>query len=113
MTIKKRIFEELKNSSESFVNKLLNKFFGNEDIEQESQKDYQTNIKQNDINITKFKAVNEFHSSSFIKAFDFINVIIIISFFLLLNFIYFIIKYLDFRNKMNNIEQFIVLFDNI
>ena len=37
LTIKKKIFEDLKNSSEAFSNKLLNKFFGNEDNEEESQ----------------------------------------------------------------------------
>ena len=113
LTIKKIVFENLKNSAENFSNKLLNKFFGNEDIEQESQKEYQTNIKQNDINIAKFKAANEFNSSSFKKAFDSIKIIIIIIIFLFLNLIYFIIKYFDFKNKMGNIEQFIVLFDNI
>ena len=54
----------MKNASESFSNKLLNKFFGNEDNEEESQKDYQTNIKANDINIIKFKALNEYKTSA-------------------------------------------------
>ena len=34
LTIKKNIFEELKNASEGFSNKLLNKFFGNEENEE-------------------------------------------------------------------------------
>ena len=59
LAIKKKIFEDLKNSSEAFSNKLLNTFFGNEDIEEESQQDYQPNIQPNDINIIKFKAQNE------------------------------------------------------
>ena len=49
--IKKQIFEDLKNASEAFSNKLLNKLIGNEDNEEENQKDYQTNIKERDINI--------------------------------------------------------------
>ena len=60
LTIKKNIFEELKNSSENFSNKLLNKFFGVEENEEESQQDNTTNIKSTDINIAKFKALNEF-----------------------------------------------------
>ena len=44
LTIKKQIFEDLKNASEGFSNKLLNKLFGNEENEEESQKDYQTNL---------------------------------------------------------------------
>ena len=56
LTIKKKIFEDLKNSAENFANKLLNKFFGNEENEEESQQDYQTNLQPNDINIVKFKS---------------------------------------------------------
>ena len=110
LTLKKVVFENLKNSAENFSNKLLNKFFGNEDNEEESQLDYQSNIQSNDINIAKFKAANEYNSS--IKnAFNFMTIIIIIIIFLLLNLTYFIIKYFDFRTKMENINQFIILFD--
>jgi len=63
LTIKKKIFEDLKNSAEGFSNKLLNKVFGNEDNDEESQQDYQANIKANDINIIKFKAKNEYKTS--------------------------------------------------
>ena len=59
LTIKKQIFEDLKNASDTFSNKLLNKLMGNEDNEEENQKDYQTNIKEKDINLIKFKASNE------------------------------------------------------
>jgi len=58
LTLKKKVFENLKQSSENFSNKLLNKLFGNEDDnnEEESQKEYEPNIQKNDINIVKFKA---------------------------------------------------------
>ena len=62
-TIKKNVFEDLKNAAEVFSNKLLNKFFGNEENEEESQIEYRSNIKQNDINIAKFKALNEYKKS--------------------------------------------------
>ena len=62
-TIKKNLFEDLKNSAENFSNKLLNKFFGNEENEEESQQVYGNNIKPNDINIAKFKALNEYKKS--------------------------------------------------
>ena len=110
LTIKKVVFENLKNSAENFSNQLLNKLFGNEDSERESQKDYQTNIKSNDINIAKFNAANE-NNSSINKAFDFMIIIIIISIFLLSNLLYFILKYFKFRNMMNNIDQFIFLYN--
>ena len=110
LTLKKVVFENLKNAAEKFSNNLLNKFFGNEDNEEESQQDYQTNIQPNDINIVKFKAANEYNGS-FTKAFDFMIIIIIIVIFIILNLIYFIYKYLDFRTRMNNIFQFISLFD--
>ena len=54
LTIKKKSFENPKISTENFSNKLLNKFFGNEENEEESHQDYIANIKPNDINIAKF-----------------------------------------------------------
>ena len=110
LTLKKVVFENLKNSAENFSNKLLNKFFGNEENEEESQQDYQANIQSNDINIAKFKAANEYNSS-INKAFYFITIIIIIFIFLFLYLIYFIAKYFNFVKKMDNINQFILLFD--
>ena len=111
LTIKKVIFENLKNSAENFSNKLLNKFFGNED-EEDQQNEYQANIQPKDINIAKFKAANE-SASSIDKALEFYIIILIIVFFLILNLIYFLVKYINFRAKMRNIEQFIVLFERI
>ena len=110
LTLKKVVFENLKNSAENFSNKLLNKFFGNEDNEEDSQLDYQSNIQPNDINIVKFKAAIEYNSS-INNAFNFMTIIVIIIIFLLLNLNYFIIKYFEFRTKMDNISQFIILFD--
>ena len=110
LTLKKQIFENLKASAENFSNKLLNKFFGNEDNEEESQQDYQANIKPNDINIIKFKALNEYNYS-IKKAFSFIIYIIIILVFLLVNLIFLIIKYFDFTRRLENVNQFISLFD--
>ena len=52
LTIKKQIFEDLKIASVTFSNKSI----GNEDNEEESQKDYQTNIKEKGINLIKFKS---------------------------------------------------------
>ena len=108
LTLKKIVFENLKNSAENFSNKLLNKFFGNEENEEESQQVYQENIHPNDINIIKFKVANE---SSITKSFEFLTIIIIIFIFLIINIIYFIVKYIEFRKRMNNIEQFIYLYD--
>ena len=110
LTLKKVVFENLKNSSENFSNKLLNKFFGNEENDEDSKKEYHENIHPKDINIIKFKAVNE-TSLSINKAFDFLEVIFIILIFLLINLIYFLFKYFEFRKRMANIEQFILLFD--
>ena len=112
LTLKKKVFENLKQSSENFSNQLLNKLFGNEDDndEEESQEEYEPNIQKNDINIVKFKAANEYNSS-IKKGFSFINIIIIVLIFFLCNFIYFMIKYFDFRNRMENIFNFIVLYE--
>jgi len=110
LTMKKAVFENLKNCAENFSNQILNKFFGIEDNEEESQQDYQANIQPNDINIAKFKAANEFNSS-IIRAFSFFNMIIIIGIFILLNLLYFILSYFDFRSRMKKLYYFIALFD--
>ena len=112
LTIKKIVFENLKNSAESFSNKLLNKFFGNEDDEEESKVEYQTKIKPNDINIVKFRAANE-KKSSIRNAFSFMEIVFVVMIFILINIICSVIKYFDFRNRMSNISQFISLFDKI
>lgn len=53
LTIKKNRFEELKYSTEAFLNKLLNKFFGNEESEDENLSVSSIGITTDEINITK------------------------------------------------------------
>jgi hypothetical protein len=53
LTIKKNRFEELKYSTEAFLNKLLNKFFGNEESEDENLSFSSSGITSDEINITK------------------------------------------------------------
>jgi len=55
LTIKKQKFEELKLCSEAFLNKLLNKFFGNEEAEDEMLSDSSIKINPDEINIAKCK----------------------------------------------------------
>jgi hypothetical protein len=57
LTIKKAKFEELKASSEAFLNKLLNKFFGNEEAEEEIIADSALKMSPDDINIAKCKII--------------------------------------------------------
>ena len=109
-TLKKKVFENLKNAAENFSNKILNKFFGNEEGEEESEQDYQTNIEPNDINIVKFKAANE-NYSSLKNVFIFIEMIFIMLSYILVYLVCFVIHYIDFKNRMKNIFQFINLFD--
>ena len=113
LTLKKSVFETLKNSTENFSNKLLNKAFGNEDgnDEEESKKTYKKNIHPKDINIVKFKAESQF--SPINHAFSFLHIVIGIFIFLLFYIICFIVKYLFFRNRMENTFQFIFLFNEI
>ena len=110
LTIKNKIFENLKNSSENFSNKLLNKFFGVEENEEEQQIDYITNVKPNDINITKFLSLNEYKESnnkgnSFI--FYYIQLII---FFVIFNLVM-VLKYNDSRKYANNINDYIKIYN--
>lgn len=63
LTIKKQKFEELKFTTESFMNKLLNKFFGNEENDDEVQQDTGIKISSDDIIIAKFKQKTEYKQS--------------------------------------------------
>ena len=110
LTLKKQVFENLKSSAENFSNKILNQFFGNEDNEEDSQQDYQSNIQPNDINIIKYKSLNE-NNYSIKKAFTFMSTIIIIIIFIFINFVYFTIIYFDFGIRLDSIYQFLLLFD--
>ena len=73
LTIKKQIFEDLKNASESFSNKLLNKLVGNEDNEEENQKDYQTNIKESDILVFFFVLIEAYIIFKFCYSNNYVN----------------------------------------
>ena len=111
LTIKKQIFENLKNSSENFSNKLLNKFFGNEENEEESQQQYRSNVTSSDINISKLKALNEYKSSinknnSFL--FYFIQLVI---FYIICN-AFLIIKYFNTIYYYDNIEKFTIVYNS-
>ena len=110
LTIKNSVFEDLKNSSENFSNKLLNNFFGVEESEEESQKDYQSNIKPNDINIAKFKALNDYRINNnqgtsflfyFVQLTIFYGIVIIIL----------LLKYINTISYYNNIEKFIRVYN--
>ena len=108
LTIKKKLFEDLKNSAENFSNKLLNKFFGNEENEEESNHEYLTNIKSNDINIAKFTSSNQYKSYNN-KEFRFNFVILIILF--IIYEIYLIVKYLNSRQYFKQIGKFIEVYN--
>ena len=111
LTIKKKIFEDLKNSAENFSNKLLNKFFGVDENEEESQQDYKLNIKSNDINIAKFKALNEYKALNNNKS-SFLSYFIILFFFLLLFNIFIFSKYLDLKSYHINMDNFITVYNS-
>ena len=110
LTVKKQIFEDLKNASEGFSNKLLNKLFGNEENEEESQKDYHTNIKENDINIIKFKASNDYKSSGKNNKEQFRNFVKLVFFFIFLE-AYMIFKYCYSSGNIQSIKKFLEVFD--
>lgn len=110
LTIKKNIFEDLKNSVENFSNKLLNKFFGNEENEEESQQEYKINIKQNDINIAKFKSLNENKLSmkkgtSSMSYFGYL-----ISFFIFFE-VYIILKYFNSKEHFSEVFKFVKVYN--
>ena len=112
LTIKNKVFEDLKNSSENFSNKLLNKFFGVDENEEEPQQNYNRNLKPNDINITKFIALNEnkinnYKGNSFI--FYYAQLVI---FYIALDIVM-LLKYLDNCRYYKNIKNYIIIYDSI
>ena len=110
LTIKKRIFEDLKNSSETFSNKLLNNLKGNEDNEEESQKDYFTNIKEKDINIIKFKSPNNYKMKGKDNKKLLIDYFKLV-FFLILIQVYIIFKFFYSKNYIDNTIKFLDIFN--
>jgi ABC-type multidrug transport system fused ATPase/permease subunit len=110
LTIKKKIFEDLKNSAEGFSNKLLNKVFGNEDNDEESQQDYQANIKANDINIIKFKTKNDYRTSVNKDKTHFINYMKLVIFFLVF-LIYMSFKFGYFMLNIESMSRFIEVYN--
>ena len=111
LTIKKKIFEDLKNSSENFSNKLLNKFFGVDENEEESQQDYRANVKPNDINIAKFKALNEFKSLNNKKS-SFIYYFFQLAFFYFIYNVFTLLKYINTRMYFYNINKFTQVYNS-
>ena len=106
-TIKKNIFEDLKASAENFANKLLNKFFGNEENEEESNQDYQSNVQPNDINIVKFKSPTK---SSY-SCFTLIVRIFQLTIYLIIVVAYFIFKYIYTLNNYDNLNKYIGVYN--
>ena len=111
LTIKNKIFEELKNSSENFSNKLLNKFFGVDENEEEAQQNYTTNVQPNDINITKFMALNEYKENNN-KGNSFISYYIQLTIFFVIFNIIMIFKYLNTRMYYYNINSYIKIYNS-
>ena len=110
LTIKNQIFEDLKDASENFSNKLLNKLIGNEDNEEENRKDYQTNIKESDINIIKFKAPNDYKKKGLHNKKQISDFIKLVCFFVLVE-VYIIFKYFYSRNYIENAKKFLDVFN--
>ena len=101
----------MKNSSENFSNKLLNKFFGVDENEEESQQDYRANVKPNDINIAKFKALNEFKSLNNKKS-SFIYYFFQLAFFYFIYNVFTLLKYINTRMYFYNINKFTQVYNS-
>ena len=112
LTIKKNLFEYLKISTENFSNKLLNKFLGNEENEEESQQDYIISIKSNDINIAKFKELYDNKNKKvYKKGRTLISCLAqLIIFFILYEF-YIIIKFINYQNYFSEVYEFNKVFN--
>ena len=110
LTIKKQIFEDLKNASDDFSNKLLNKLFGNEDNEEQNQKDYQANIREKDINIIKFKSPHNLKKNDKHNEEQLRNFIKLILFFIIIE-AYIMYKYFYSNEYIDSVKKFLDVFN--
>ena len=110
LTIKKQIFEDLKNASDDFSNKLLNKLFGNEDNEEQNQKDYQANIREKDINIIKFKSPHNLKKNDKHNREQLRNFIKLILFFVIIE-AYIMFKYFYSNEYIDSVKKFLDVFN--
>lgn len=106
MTIKKTKFEELKVICEGFLNKLLNNFIGNEEIDDENPNDTGNFLASDDIVITKFKQRNKYNQSLNSNKGNLFIFLSMIFFFILME-IYFVFKYVYTRNNLKHIKNFV------
>lgn len=111
LTIKKVKFEELKYSSEAFLNKLLNKFFGNEETEEEMLSDSAIKIKSDDINIAKFKQKNDYKQSIRTSS-EYLLIFIKILIFFAIFQAYMTFKYVYITYSLKNINYFTTMFND-
>ena len=111
LSIKKKVFEDLKTSSENFSNKLLNNFFGTEESEEESQLYYKSNVKSDDINAAKFKALNEYKATKNKKGSFFYYFLQLLLFFSICN-IFLLFKYYYSYTYFDNISKFIKVYNS-
>ena len=110
LTIKRTKFDELKASSEAFTNKLLNKCFGNEETEEESLVDYSTNLKQDDININRFKQKKDYKQTLRTSTEYLLNYIKMVIFFIIIQ-AYLTFKFCYSNGVMKNINNFAHVFN--
>lgn len=110
LTIKKQKFEDLKSSSENFLNKLLNKFFGNEESEEEQTVDSTLRIKSDDIMIAKFKQKTEYRQSIRYSSEYFFIFFRIFIFFVIFQ-IYMTFKYAYYLSNLSTMSHFVDIFN--
>ncbi len=99
LTIKKKVFDSLKSNSDVFLNNLLNKIVGNDDLEQETKSEASLKIMDNDIVIQKLKNKNHYQKGSGSKA-DFILVYIYYILIFVVIEIFLIIKFVKVKNSL-------------
>ncbi len=99
LTIKKKVFDSLKSNSDVFLNNLLNKIVGNDDLEQETKSEASLKIMDNDIVIQKLKNKNYYQKGNGSKA-DFILVYIYYILIFVLIEIFLIIKFFKVKNSL-------------
>jgi len=104
LSIKKNKFEELKVSSEAFLNKLLNQIYGNEETEEDMLDESAIAINQSDFNIQKF--TKQIHKKSYKSNTDYLVLLLRIFGFFIFFQAYMAFKFTYYQYSMKNVSYF-------
>jgi len=106
LTVKKKVYEQLKNNSEALINNLLNKIVGNEEIEQDIKTvEHSLSVSSNDIVITKLHNSLDYSKNSTNKS-EFLGIYFKTITYFIIIIIFLIIKLIFYNNSLIKMYEY-------